>query len=120
MLNYATAVLAGRVERTICARGLDPAVGSLHTERDGRCSLTYDLIEALRPRVDVKLFAWINSQTWRRADFTVDAAGIVRLHPALARVVVAVSQLRDDLIETEVNHYLKLIRAPGTCTDRRT
>mgnify|MGYP007135458222 CR=1 FL=1 len=27
MLNYAYAVLAGRIERAICVRGLDPAVG---------------------------------------------------------------------------------------------
>jgi CRISPR/Cas system-associated endonuclease Cas1 len=46
-------VLAGWVERAIVARGLDPAVGALHTERDRRNSLTSDLIEALRPRVDV-------------------------------------------------------------------
>jgi CRISPR-associated protein Cas1 len=114
MINYANAVLAGRVERSIVARGLDPAVGSLHTERDGRNSLTYDLIEALRPRIDVRLLSWIAAQIWRRADFTVDTSGVVRLHPALARVVVQVSALPDGLIEAEVDHYLALIRrAPG-------
>jgi CRISPR-associated protein Cas1 len=110
-LNLAYYVLAGRIERAIVARGLDPAVGSLHTERDGRNSLTYDLIEALRPRVDVKLMTWMGEQTWRRADFTVDTAGVVRLHPALARVIVQVSQLPENLIEGEVDHYLALIRA---------
>jgi CRISPR-associated protein Cas1 len=113
-LNLSYHVLAGRVERAIVARGLDPAVGSLHTERDGRNSLTYDLIEALRPRVDVRLLSWFASQTWRRADFTVDSAGVVRLHPALARVVVQVSQLPDSLIEAEVGHYVRLTQAQTT------
>jgi CRISPR-associated protein Cas1 len=113
-LNLAYSVLAGRVERAIVARGLDPAVGSLHTERDGRNSLTWDLIEALRPRLDVKLLSWIASQTWRRADITIDTAGVVRLHPALARVIVQVSQLPDSLIGAEVDHYLRLIHEPGT------
>jgi hypothetical protein len=48
----------------------------------------------------------------RRADFTVDTAGVVRLHPVLARVVVQQSALPDSLIEAEVDHYLALIRAP--------
>jgi CRISPR-associated protein Cas1 len=113
-LNLAYHVLAGRIERAIVARGLDPAVGSLHTERDGRNSLTYDLVEALRPRVDVKLLTWMGQQTWRRADFTVDTAGVVRLHPALARVIVQVSYLPDNLIEGEVDHYLAVIREPAT------
>jgi CRISPR-associated protein Cas1 len=115
-LNLAYFVLAGRIERAIVARGLDPAVGSLHTERDGRNSLTYDLIEAYRPLLDVKLLTWMGQQTWRRADFTVDTAGVVRLHPALARVVVQVSQLPESLIEAEVDHYLALIRQPSTAT----
>jgi CRISPR-associated protein Cas1 len=112
-LNLSYHVLAGRIERAIVACGLDPAVGSLHTERDGRNSLSYDLIEALRPRVNVKRLTWMGQQTWRRADVTVDTAGVVRLHPALARVVLQVSQLPDSLIEAEVDHYLAMIRAPA-------
>jgi CRISPR-associated protein Cas1 len=92
-LNLAYHVLAGRIERAIVARGLDPAVGSLHTERDGRDSLTWDLIENLRPRIAVKLLTWLGQQTWHQADFTVDTPSVVRLHPTLARVVVQLSQI---------------------------
>jgi hypothetical protein len=41
----------------------------------------------------------------------VDTAGVVRLHPTLARVVVQVSQVPESLIEGEVDHYLAVIRA---------
>lgn len=44
----------------------------------------------------------------------VDTAGVVRLHPALTRVVVQVSQLSDAQIEAEVDQYVCLIRTPTT------
>ena len=88
ILNYAYAVLAGQVQRAAIAKGLDVAVGSLHADSDGRDSLTYDLMEPLRPLVDERVLGWVRGCRWRRTDFKVTVEGVVRLHMDLAKVVV--------------------------------
>ncbi len=107
MLNYGYAVLAGHIERAIVVRGLDPAVGVLHTETTGRNSLTYDLIESLRAPLDARLLPWIEIQRWTMADFTRDRAGVVRLHPQLARVVVQQASESQRAIDEVVDWYIR-------------
>jgi CRISPR-associated protein Cas1 len=88
MLNYAYGVVAGMCVRALTSIGLDPSAGFLHSDRDGRYSLAYDLMELLRPEIDEAILSWIVAHTWSRSDFPVTRSGIVRLQPALARVVV--------------------------------
>ena len=42
----------GEIHRAILQRGLDPALGFLHTPQSGRESLGLDILEPLRPEVD--------------------------------------------------------------------
>ena len=116
MLNYGYAVLAGQIERAIVSRGLDPAKGHLHVEKPARPSLVYDLIEALRPRMDGKLLGWIVSEQWQVSDFSVDRSGVVRLHPQLGRVVVQKSALPDNDIAGVVDWYIETLH---TLTGKR-
>lgn len=110
ILNYAYAILAGQVERALQIAGLDVAVGSLHADQDGRASLVYDLMEPLRPVVDLAIFSWIIQQRWRRADFVIDRQGVIRVHPQLGRVVVTKAMLPDSVIREEINVYVGLLK----------
>jgi CRISP-associated protein Cas1 len=87
ILNYAYGVVAGMCVRSLTSVGLDPCAGFLHADRAGRYSLAYDLLELLRPEIDDAMLSWIADHTWTRADFPVTRSGVVRLQPALARVV---------------------------------
>jgi len=111
MLNYGYAVLAGQIERAIVSRGLDVAKGHLHMAKDGRPSLVYDLIEALRPRMDSRLLGWIIAEQWRVSDFSVDRSGVVRLHPQLGRVVVQKAALPDEDVAGMVEWYIETLHA---------
>ena len=72
LLNFGYAILYSRVEQAIVLAGLDPFAGFSHTDRPGKPSLVYDLVEEFRqPVVDRVVFAMLNQ---RRA-LAVDADG---------------------------------------------
>jgi CRISP-associated protein Cas1 len=50
-LSYGYAIVLGEAVSALCAAGLDPAIGLLHTEQDRRPSLALDLMEEFRPLV---------------------------------------------------------------------
>ena len=120
ILNYAYAILAGQVERSLQIAGLDVAVGSLHADQDGRASLVFDLMEPLRPVIDQTIFTWVSQQRWRRSDFVIDRQGVIRVHPQLARVVVTKALLPDGVIRNEINAYVGLLKQIGDKTLRPT
>jgi len=47
-LNYGYGILYGAVERSLVLAGLDPYAGFIHTDRPGKPSLVFDLIEEFR------------------------------------------------------------------------
>lgn len=51
MLNYGYGVLYTRVEQAIMLAGLDPFAGFTHTDRSGKASLVYDLVEEFRQAI---------------------------------------------------------------------
>jgi CRISPR-associated protein Cas1 len=68
-LNYGYAILGTQVHDALLAAGLDPAAGFLHTDRAGKRSLVYDLIEEFRQAaVDRSLLALVNRQGSLRLD----------------------------------------------------
>jgi CRISPR-associated protein Cas1 len=89
MLNYAYAVLESQIRIETARIGLDPATGFLHDHRPDRPALVLDLLEPLRPTLDRIVLGFVAGQTFVPADFTLGADGTCRLHPALARHVVA-------------------------------
>jgi CRISPR-associated protein Cas1 len=50
-LSFGYAILLGEVVSAVCAAGLDPAIGMLHTDQDRRPALALDLMEEFRPLV---------------------------------------------------------------------
>lgn len=51
LLNYGYAILENDIWKAIYIAGLDPYCGFLHSERYGRASLVYDLIEEFRQQI---------------------------------------------------------------------
>jgi len=89
LLNYGYAVLESQVRIAIAEAGLDPTIGYLHVCQPGRQALVYDLMEPYRPQVDREVLAFVRSQAFTPRDFVIDAKGVCRLHPDLARRVAA-------------------------------
>ncbi|MGH3940148.1 MAG: CRISPR-associated endonuclease Cas1 [Pseudonocardiaceae bacterium] len=50
-LSYGYAILLSEAVSALVATGLDPAIGFLHTDHDGRPSLALDLVEEFRPLI---------------------------------------------------------------------
>ncbi len=86
-LNYGYAVTLGNCTRALVGLGLDPSFGFLHhADAPGRLSLSYDVIELLRPRVDACVFRFLKSRPFDRKEF-VETGAQVLLAPKTAREV---------------------------------
>lgn len=64
LLNYGYGVLYTKVEQALILAGLDPFAGFVHTDRPGKPSLVYDVVEEFRqPVVDRVVFGILNLKT---------------------------------------------------------
>lgn len=68
-LNYGYAVIRAIVGRAICAAGLHPTIGLHHHNRYNAFCLADDLMEPLRPIVDVAVYALLE-EPYSRNDLT--------------------------------------------------
>jgi CRISPR-associated endonuclease Cas1 len=89
MLNYAYALLEGQCRQALTRLGFDVVCGFLHLDKLGRDSLVYDLMECERGTVDGLVFDFLARTTLHYGDVTPVSDGSCRLHPQLARAVVA-------------------------------
>jgi CRISPR-associated endonuclease Cas1 len=89
ILNYAYAVLEGQTRQALAAAGFDLACEFLHADRRGRDALVYDLMELGRPPIDDHVLTFLQATTFHSGDYTRVSDGSCRLHPQLARAVVA-------------------------------
>ena len=72
MLNYSYAILASEVLKALHISGLDPYAGFLHTDRYGRKSLVFDLMEEFRQQiVDKSVLKLINRGQIHKDDFEI-------------------------------------------------
>jgi len=69
----------------IVKQGYDPTIGYLHTQQKDRAALVFDLMEPLRPVVDLRIVEFVLSQIFEPADFVIRNDGICRLNPEIAR-----------------------------------
>jgi len=100
MLNYAYDILKGHIRIGVFASGHDPAEGILHSRMSPeRHSFVFDLMEPLRPVVDQAVLKLIDQEAFSGADFVLQADGVCRLNPELARRVAQAvdSQLRAEM-----------------------
>jgi CRISP-associated protein Cas1 len=100
MLNYAYVVEAGRLAKALAARGLALSIGFLHSDKHGRNSLVWDAIEPVRPSIDKRVFSYIASREFARADFPQTGISTFRLSrdiisTMLSRVCLSAQETAD-------------------------
>jgi CRISP-associated protein Cas1 len=84
LLNYGYGVLYSRIEQALVLAGLDPFAGFVHTDRPGKPSLVFDLVEEFRqPVVDRTVIALLN----KKLELTQETDG--KLTPETRRLVAA-------------------------------
>jgi CRISPR-associated endonuclease Cas1 len=79
VLNYCYALLEIETRLAAAAVGLDPGIGMLHVDTPNRDSLACDIMEAVRPAVDLWLLDWVMREPFRRSDFFEGRNGNCRL-----------------------------------------
>lgn len=114
MLNYAYRMLESQVRIAAVATGLDPTIGFLHANREGRVALVYDLMEPLRPKVDRAVLRLVTSTRFTPRDFLLTETGRCRLHPEFSRRVITLAP--DDnvirkLVREAASFLVKSIKA---------
>jgi CRISPR-associated protein Cas1 len=92
--NIAFAALASQCRIAIAASGLDPRCEFLHADRGSRDNLVYDVMEVYRPGVDENIIRFIVSTVLTYGHFVSVSNGQCKLHPALAKAVVATCSLK--------------------------
>ena len=73
MLNYGYAVIQGDIWRNLHLAGLDPYCGFLHSDKKGRTSLVFDLMEEFRQQiVDKVVLSLLNRNQVKVEDFKLE------------------------------------------------
>jgi CRISPR/Cas system-associated endonuclease Cas1 len=77
--------------------------GGVRSVEGGGDSLVYDVMEPLRGMVDGLVLRFLAAHTLHYGDLTRVNDGSCRLHPQLARAVVAVCKLSQETIKAQVS-----------------
>lgn len=89
LLSFVYTLLTNTITSALETVGLDPYVGCLHTERPGRASLAFDLIEELRPVLaDRFVLSLINKKMICKKNFQKKENGAILLDDAGRKVVL--------------------------------
>ena len=105
MLSFCYSIFANECASALCAVGLDPYVGVMHTDRPGRRSLALDLMEEFRSVVcDRFVLSLINLRQISADDFFEKENGAVLMTDEARKKVLAAWQKRKK--ETVVHPFL--------------
>jgi CRISPR-associated endonuclease Cas1 len=108
MLNYAYGVLESEIRAQVLVAGLDQTIGYLHGSYRDKPALVFDIMEPLRPVVDLRTLQVVLERALERGDFTMRTDGVCRLNPGLAASVVR-SQQENVKVEAIVNRLAELL-----------
>ena len=110
--NYAYALLEGQCRQALTSLGFDVACGFLHADKAGRDSLVYDLMECERGTVDGLVHDFLADTTLHHGDCALTTDGACRLHPQLARAVVAACRVEQRRIDEHAKWLREALLAP--------
>lgn len=116
-LNYAYGVLEGQCRQALVVEGLDVACGILHADKVGRDSLVFDLMELYRPIVDDRVLTFLGRTTFSYGDVVMQSDGQCRLHPQLARAVVAECRVEHRRLNKGAMALRALVERGHACID---
>lgn len=89
MLSFIYTLLANNITSALETVGLDPYVGFLHTDRPGRASLSFDLIEELRSvMADRFVISLINKRIVKAKDFLKKENGAVLMSEDARKIIL--------------------------------
>jgi CRISPR-associated endonuclease Cas1 len=89
ILNYLYRLAEAEATVALATLGLDPGIGIWHGDTAGRDSLTLDVLEAIRPRVDEYLLQIIAERTFSWRDFHETSQGVCRILAPLTHELAA-------------------------------
>lgn len=99
LLSYGYTILLNQVTSAICAVGLDPYVGYLHSTQYGKPALALDLMEEFRPLADRLALSLVNRLQIGEADFALREGGAVMLEgDARKQVVIAFQERKQEAL----------------------
>ncbi len=80
IINYCFALLEAETRLALSSLGLDPGLGvGLHTDTADRDSLALDVLEPIRPEIEIWVLEWVKKEGLCRADFFETETGNCRL-----------------------------------------
>lgn len=95
ILSFVYTLLANNTASALESVGLDPYVGFLHTDRPGRMSLAFDVMEELRPiMVDRFVLSLINKRIISGDGFTIRENGSVEMSEDTRKIILTQWQNR--------------------------
>jgi CRISPR-associated protein Cas1 len=130
ILNYLYTLLESETRLAVAALGLDPGFGLLHVDHATRDSLVYDLMEPIRPAIDIYVLDWITRTPLKRSWFFEERDGCCRLMseltvtladttPTWSREIAPIVEWFVQTLSSTAGDKVR-IRTPGTrLTQRR-
>lgn len=112
-LNCAYALLEGQCRQALTRLGFLAACGFLYADKLGRDSLVYDLMECDRGSVDGLVLDFLARTTLHWGDITPGSDGSCRLHPQLARAVVAACRIEQARLDEHARWQRDPLLAPA-------
>jgi CRISP-associated protein Cas1 len=109
-LNYGYAILKTQVLRSILSTGLDPSCGFLHSDKVGRDSLCYDLMEPHRLQIDQLVFKLFSDTTFTKGMVIPLESGECKLNPQFARTIVLTCSVPQKSIDATVQWIVDVLR----------
>jgi len=117
-LNYCYACLASQCRQSLLAEGFDITGGFLHTDKPGRDSLTYDLMELERGAVDDLLLSFLSKTMLHHGDFARSQDGSLMVHPQLARLLLAACRVPQARVDAHAKWLKRLLLVGDKSAER--
>jgi hypothetical protein len=93
-------VLAGETKIALLGAGLDPGIGVFHADKEGRASLAYDGLEAIRPHLEAWLLSFLAETRFSKRDFYEESDGAIRITRPLTSYLALTAPLWRRAAET--------------------
>ncbi len=118
MLNYLYGLAVSQMTIALTEVGLDPGIGIFHADKDGRASLAYDAIEAVRPYVEAWLLCCLAECRFAKRDFWEEPDGTIRLTRPLTSWLALTAPLWRRAAEVVARWFADAFEATARGADR--
>jgi len=110
LLNFCYGCLAARLEAIAISYGIDCSCTILHSDKENRASLTWDLIEPIRPVIDSNVLSFIKTRKLVPGDFVQQNNGVVKLSSEFSRLVSTAVDIPASIVGAGIQRYIKELK----------